>query len=71
MKEFAYARAGDADEAAALIAERPDATYLGGGTNLVDLMKLGVTGPGLDVPRAFRARPRCWRRSPHGPSGGR
>ncbi|MFD5392095.1 FAD binding domain-containing protein [Streptomyces sp. NPDC127074] len=53
MKEFAYARAGDADEAAALIAERPDATYLGGGTNLVDLMKLGVTGPGLliDVSR--------------------
>ncbi|NUH37883.1 xanthine dehydrogenase family protein subunit M [Streptomyces samsunensis] len=53
MKEFAYARAGDAAEAAALMAERPDATYIGGGTNLVDLMKLGVTGPGLliDVSR--------------------
>ncbi|MYU15227.1 oxidoreductase, molybdopterin-binding subunit, partial [Streptomyces sp. SID8361] len=31
MKEFAYARAGDAAEAAALMAERPDATYIGGG----------------------------------------
>ncbi|AGP52718.1 FAD binding domain-containing protein [Streptomyces rapamycinicus] len=53
MKEFAYARAGDAAEAATLIAQRPDATYLGGGTNLVDLMKLGVTDPGLliDVSR--------------------
>ncbi|MET8010323.1 xanthine dehydrogenase family protein subunit M [Streptomyces sp. NPDC005271] len=49
MKEFAYARAGDADEAAALMTQRPDATYLGGGTNLVDLMKLGVTDPGLLV----------------------
>ncbi|MBL1095582.1 FAD binding domain-containing protein [Streptomyces coffeae] len=49
MKEFAYARAGDAQEAAELIAQRPDATYLGGGTNLVDLMKLGVTDPGLLV----------------------
>ncbi|MFF7656065.1 FAD binding domain-containing protein [Streptomyces sp. NPDC007983] len=49
MKEFAYARAGDATEAAALMAERPDATYLGGGTNLVDLMKLGVADPGLLV----------------------
>ncbi|WP_432015260.1 FAD binding domain-containing protein [Streptomyces cucumeris] len=49
MKEFAYARAGDAREAAELIAQRPDAIYLGGGTNLVDLMKLGVTDPGLLV----------------------
>ncbi|MEU8825492.1 xanthine dehydrogenase family protein subunit M [Streptomyces sp. NPDC048636] len=49
MKEFAYARAGDAQEAAELIAQHPDATYLGGGTNLVDLMKLGVTDPGLLV----------------------
>ncbi|KNE80042.1 MULTISPECIES: FAD binding domain-containing protein [Streptomyces] len=49
MKEFAYVRASDADEAAALVADRPDAVYLGGGTNLVDLMKLGVARPGLVV----------------------
>ncbi|GAA2361134.1 xanthine dehydrogenase family protein subunit M [Streptomyces cuspidosporus] len=49
MKEFAYVRATDAAEAAALVADRPDAVYLGGGTNLVDLMKLGVAGPGLVV----------------------
>lgn len=49
MREFAYVRAADADEAAALVAGRSDAVYLGGGTNLVDLMKLGVAGPGLVV----------------------
>ncbi|MGW3567110.1 FAD binding domain-containing protein [Streptomyces sp. NPDC000941] len=49
MREFAYVRAADPAEAAALVAERPDAVYLGGGTNLVDLMKLGVAGPGLVV----------------------
>ena len=43
MKAFAYERAGDA--AAAVEAAANGATYLGGGTNLVDLMKLGVAEP--------------------------
>ena len=43
MREFAYARA--ADERAALAEIDGDATYLAGGTNLVDLMKLGVETP--------------------------
>jgi len=44
VKAFAYERAGDA--AAAVEAAAVDgATYLAGGTNLVDLMKLGVVEP--------------------------
>ncbi|GAA1861820.1 FAD binding domain-containing protein [Asanoa iriomotensis] len=49
MRAFRYARATDPGEAAALVAGVPDAVYLGGGTNLVDLMKLGVLRPGLVV----------------------
>jgi xanthine dehydrogenase YagS FAD-binding subunit len=40
MKPFAYSRAGSVAEAVAA-----DAVYLGGGTNLVDLMRLGVERP--------------------------
>ena len=43
MKAFAYERASDA--AAAVAAGADGATYLGGGTNLGDLMKLGVAEP--------------------------
>jgi xanthine dehydrogenase YagS FAD-binding subunit len=43
VKAFAYERAGDA--ARAVAAGAAGATYLGGGTNLVDLMKLGVETP--------------------------
>ncbi|HUN35398.1 MAG TPA: xanthine dehydrogenase family protein subunit M [Trebonia sp.] len=43
MRSFAYSRA--ADPADALDAFRRDSAYLGGGTNLVDLMRLGVTAP--------------------------
>ena len=51
MRPFTYARATDAEQAADLVAEQPDAVYLAGGTNLVDLMKLGVMRPGalIDV----------------------
>ncbi|MCW2953593.1 MAG: molybdopterin dehydrogenase [Conexibacter sp.] len=49
MRPFAYERADAAGAAATLVAERPDAAYFAGGTNLVDLMKLGVTSPGLLV----------------------
>jgi xanthine dehydrogenase YagS FAD-binding subunit len=48
MKPFAYARPATVEEALALAA-RPGARYLGGGTNLVDLMKLGVEAPELLV----------------------
>jgi xanthine dehydrogenase YagS FAD-binding subunit len=47
MKEFGYLTASDVDGALALM--RPGARYLGGGTNLVDLMKLGVESPELLV----------------------
>ncbi|MFG2468445.1 FAD binding domain-containing protein [Streptomyces canus] len=45
MKTFDYVRATSPEEAAELFAARPGARYLGGGTNLVDLMKLGVERP--------------------------
>ncbi|MER5873919.1 xanthine dehydrogenase family protein subunit M [Streptomyces sp. NPDC002044] len=45
MKPFAYVRATGLDEAVAAHARHPGARYLGGGTNLVDLMKLGVESP--------------------------
>lgn len=44
MTPFAYARAGDLDEAVRLGAE-PDARYVAGCTNLVDLMKYFVEKP--------------------------
>lgn len=53
MKSFAYVRATSAQEATAAHAERPGACYLGGGTNLVDLLKLGVQMPDtvIDISR--------------------
>jgi xanthine dehydrogenase YagS FAD-binding subunit len=49
MREFAYARARDVEAAVSLVADNPGARYLGGGTNLVDLMKLGIERPELLV----------------------
>ncbi|MFF0560841.1 FAD binding domain-containing protein [Streptomyces sp. NPDC004266] len=49
MKPFAYVRPERAEEALAHLAAHPGARFLAGGTNLVDLMKLGVTGPPLLV----------------------
>jgi xanthine dehydrogenase YagS FAD-binding subunit len=45
VRPFAYERAADADAAVAALAGAPGARYLGGGTNLVDLMRLGVETP--------------------------
>ncbi|RWZ77201.1 xanthine dehydrogenase family protein subunit M, partial [Streptomyces albidoflavus] len=45
MREFDYRRAHDVQHALALLAADPEARYLGGGTNLVDLMKTGVERP--------------------------
>ena len=44
MRPFAYERPTDAGGAVAAVAQ-PGTMYLGGGTNLVDLMKLGVETP--------------------------
>ncbi|MGW4375405.1 FAD binding domain-containing protein [Streptomyces albidoflavus] len=45
MREFDYRRAHDVQHALTLLAADPDARFLGGGTNLVDLMKTGVERP--------------------------
>jgi xanthine dehydrogenase YagS FAD-binding subunit len=49
MRPLRYQAAPDADAAVAAVAAAPDAAFLAGGTNLVDLMKLGVAAPGLLV----------------------
>ncbi len=54
MNPLRYERASDQASALALFAGTPGARFLGGGTNLVDLMKLGVESVDLlvDVTRA-------------------
>jgi len=47
MHPFQYERANDAASAVALLSQAPRGAFLGGGTNLVDLMKLGVAQPEL------------------------
>ncbi|MBV9026865.1 MAG: xanthine dehydrogenase family protein subunit M [Streptomycetaceae bacterium] len=49
MKTFRYERPADPAAAVTLVAGTPGARYLAGGTNLVDLMKLGVETPELLV----------------------
>ncbi|SCK45893.1 xanthine dehydrogenase family protein subunit M [Streptomyces sp. WMMB 322] len=53
MREFGYQRVLDVPGAVAQLAADPETRCLGGGTNLVDLMKTGVERPGrlLDVTR--------------------
>jgi len=57
VREFSYERAGDTAAAVAAAAARPEVRYLGGGTNLVDLMRLGVERPAhlVDVTRLSHA----------------
>ncbi|WP_405910058.1 xanthine dehydrogenase family protein subunit M [Streptomyces sp. NBC_00828] len=45
MREFDYQRVFDVSGAVALLGADPEARFLGGGTNLVDLMKAGVERP--------------------------
>ena len=45
MKAFTYERASDPVAAARAVAGRPDAKFIAGGTNLLDLMKLQVESP--------------------------
>ena len=58
MKAFRYERPADVPGAVALLAEEPEAAFLGAGTNLVDLMKLEVATPELlvDVRRLTSTR---------------
>jgi xanthine dehydrogenase YagS FAD-binding subunit len=49
MKPFAYERPADAAAAVAAVTGRPGARFLAGGTNLIDLMKLGVDAPEVVV----------------------
>jgi xanthine dehydrogenase YagS FAD-binding subunit len=45
VRELDYHRAEDAAGAVALVSADPEASFLGGGTNLVDHLKLGVARP--------------------------
>ncbi|RST30617.1 xanthine dehydrogenase family protein subunit M [Sphingomonas ginkgonis] len=45
MRAFTYERASDPVQAARIVAERPGAKFLAGGTNLLDLMKLEIETP--------------------------
>jgi len=58
MKAFRYERPADVPSAVALLAQEPEAAFLGAGTNLVDLMKLEVATPALlvDVRRVTSTR---------------
>jgi xanthine dehydrogenase YagS FAD-binding subunit len=45
VKSFTYERANTAAEAVAAVAAMPGAKFIAGGTNLLDLMKLGIEAP--------------------------
>ena len=49
MKPYDYRRADDVDSAVSTLSGRPDGMFLGGGTNLVDHLKLGIIDPDLLV----------------------
>jgi xanthine dehydrogenase YagS FAD-binding subunit len=49
MRPFRYHRPANAVDAVAAVSGQPGGKFLGGGTNLVDLMRLGVETPGLLV----------------------
>ncbi|MCC6890080.1 MAG: xanthine dehydrogenase family protein subunit M [Hyphomicrobiales bacterium] len=53
MKNFAYASAADARNAVQLLAQTANAKFLGGGTNLIDLMRENIERPDalVDVTR--------------------
>jgi xanthine dehydrogenase YagS FAD-binding subunit len=57
VRSFDYQRVATTDEAVSALLERPEGAYLGGGTNLVDLMRLGVMRP-TDLVDVTAALPR-------------
>jgi xanthine dehydrogenase YagS FAD-binding subunit len=58
MTPFTYSRVTDADQAVAQISANERTKFLGGGTNLVDLMKMGVETPArlVDINRVALAQ---------------
>jgi xanthine dehydrogenase YagS FAD-binding subunit len=69
MRPFEYVRASDADAAVRAVAANPRARFLGGGTNIVDLMKEDVERPTVLVDLA-RANLAAIRETPGGLSIG-
>ena len=59
MKAFSYERPTTAAEAAASVARNPEAKFIAGGTNLLDLMKLQIETPTHLVPGHWRG-PISW-----------
>jgi len=53
MNPFTYSRVADANQAVAAVSGKPKSKFLGGGTNLIDLMKMGVETPNglIDINR--------------------
>jgi xanthine dehydrogenase YagS FAD-binding subunit len=53
VNPFAYSRANDAAGAVSAVVAKPRTKFLGGGTNLIDLMKMGVETPAqlIDITR--------------------
>jgi xanthine dehydrogenase YagS FAD-binding subunit len=53
MNPFGYSRAADTKDAVTIISARRNGKFLGGGTNLIDLMKMGVETPNelIDINR--------------------
>src|ERR1044072_4313430 len=53
MSPFTYSRAADANQAFTAVSAKSQSKFLGGGTNLIDLMKMGVETPNelIDVSR--------------------
>nr|WP_300313825.1 xanthine dehydrogenase family protein subunit M [Halomonas sp.] len=58
MQPFSYERAEDEQQAVAMASSHPEARFISGGTNLLDLMKLGVERPThlIDISRLPLAR---------------
>ncbi len=53
MNPFTYSRVADANQAVTAVSGKPKSKFLGGGTNLIDLMKMGVETPNglIDINR--------------------
>src|ERR1700684_72254 len=53
VRNFSYARASTSQDALGLITKLPNAKFLGGGTNLIDLMRENIEQPDalIDVTR--------------------
>jgi len=49
MRPFRYEHPGDVPSALGMLAAAPDGAFLAGGTNLIDLMRLGVAKPDVLV----------------------